>query len=163
MWERTCGTGRGKHGTRSAWDTRESYSAGGAHPPPARSFTAVWRRQSESRGTVLVRGSVVAPHSAVSALAFLLATLMPSCSARLIRDDLLFDPTQDAMVAEYVSVCIIRASSSFIFVTTKVLRPLGRTCLVFLFDPYPIFGSGSWPLKRRRTLLSIPFGFLHDS
>jgi hypothetical protein len=30
-------------------------------------------------------------------------------------------------------------------------------------DKVRTFGMGSWPLNRRRTRLSIPFGFLHAS
>lgn len=36
-------------------------------------------------------------------------------------------------------------------------------CLVFLFEPNPIDGMTMDPLNLRRTLLSIPFGFLHDA
>lgn len=35
-------------------------------------------------------------------------------------------------------------------------------CLVFRLDPKPIEGIIIDPLNLLRTLLSIPFGFLHD-
>lgn len=47
--------------------------------------------------------------------------------------------------------------------TRTFLKPLGRVCLVAFADPYPMPGMRIWPLNRRLTLLSIPFGLRHDS
>merc|ERR1719220_1367198 len=58
----------------------------------------------------------------------------------------------------------MRTFNSATLLTTNFLKffwSLQRFWSAFLV-PYPMEGIRVWPLKRRRTRESIPFGFLHD-
>ena len=44
--------------------------------------------------------------------------------------------------------------------TRTFLKPVGSICFVVLAEPKPMLGMMYIPLKRLRTLLSIPLGFL---
>merc|ERR1719189_2297891 len=85
---------------------------------------------------------------------------MASCAARSTNTFLFLADTPWAISAQYFLFCIIRTSSSFTLWISTFLKPLGIMCLVVLDEPYPMLGMRYIPLNLRRTLLSIPFGFL---